>query len=62
MIETTPYSLFKTVFLYSALILFAPISTFFGLKYFFFEGASLEKSFKQCKSVAFRSDRDWKSS
>ncbi|RZC42458.1 VMA21 domain containing protein [Asbolus verrucosus] len=38
MIETTPYSLFKTVFIYCAIILFAPITTFFALKYFFFEG------------------------
>ncbi|KAJ3657403.1 hypothetical protein Zmor_009210 [Zophobas morio] len=38
MIETTPYSIFKVVFFYCAIILFAPITTFFGMKYFFFEG------------------------
>nr|XP_015834455.1 PREDICTED: vacuolar ATPase assembly integral membrane protein VMA21 homolog [Tribolium castaneum] len=38
MIQTTPYNIFKTVFVYSALIIFAPITTFFGMKFFVFEG------------------------
>lgn len=36
------FSVFKTVFYYSIFIILAPISTFFGVKIFFFEGKSFD--------------------
>lgn len=38
MVELTHFNIFKTVFYYSMFIILAPISTFFSVKIFIFDG------------------------